>query len=246
MERVDPLLNSNLAPKWIVVIRFGASVPEITFTDTEKPLRKDAERNRRRILDAARELFAQRGLGVTLNDIAHHAGVGVGTVYRRFPDKRELIESLFEESIGQIEALMQQALDDPDPWRGLVTFLERTSAMQSADRGLKDLITDPSAGTERIARIRGRMLPLTEQLFERARAAGRLRDDLAAHDIPLLQLMMAAVIDAARDADPELWRRYMAILVRGLATQPDEQPPLPVPAPGDAVVDTVMSSYRSR
>ncbi len=58
----------------------------------EKPLRRDAERNRVRILAAARELFAARGLGVTLNDIAHHAGVGVGTVYRRFPDRSELIE----------------------------------------------------------------------------------------------------------------------------------------------------------
>ena len=229
------------------MIRFTATVPDVTLPETaDKPLRKDAERNRRRILDAARELFAQRGLGVTLNDIAHHAGVGVGTVYRRFPDKDVLVESLFQESMEQIATVMQEALADPDPWRGLVTFLERTSAMQSADRGFKDLMTDPSAGPVRIARIRGRLLPLTERLFERARAAGRLRDDLDAHDIPLLQLMMAAVIDAARDADPELWRRYLAILVRGLATRPDEQPPLPVPAPTDALVDVVMSRARAR
>src|SRR5579875_1512745 len=79
-----------------------------------KPLRKDAERNRRRILDAARELFAERGLGVTLNDVAHHAGVGVGTVYRRFPDKTVLIESLFEERLEEIAERLRTAVADPD------------------------------------------------------------------------------------------------------------------------------------
>jgi AcrR family transcriptional regulator len=79
----------------------------------DRPLRKDAERNRRRILDAARELFAERGLGVTLNDIAHHAGVGVGTVYRRFPDKSRLIEELFEQQIGELVALMERLWRTP-------------------------------------------------------------------------------------------------------------------------------------
>src|SRR5438270_6695856 len=85
----------------------------------ERPLRKDAERNRRRILDAAAELFAERGLGVTLNDIAHHADVGVGTVYRRFPDKDVLIDALFEERVEEMIALAEEALQDADPWRGL-------------------------------------------------------------------------------------------------------------------------------
>src|SRR5579884_684684 len=73
----------------------------------ERPLRKDAERNRRRILDAAAELFTERGLGVTLNDIAHHADVGVGTVYRRFPDKELLIDALFEERFAEFVALAE-------------------------------------------------------------------------------------------------------------------------------------------
>src|SRR5213083_1606102 len=79
---------------------------------TEHPLRKDAERNRQRILDAARELFAERGLAVTLNDIAHHAGVGVGTVYRRFPDRAQLIEALFEQRLQQVLELLEAARDD--------------------------------------------------------------------------------------------------------------------------------------
>src|SRR5437764_10570760 len=97
----------------------------------ERPLRKDAERNRQRILDAAAELFAQRGLGVTLNDIAHHAGVGVGTVYRRFPDKADLIDGLFEQRIGSIVEIADEALADPDPWRGLTSFIERACGLQA-------------------------------------------------------------------------------------------------------------------
>src|SRR5919199_5999469 len=103
-------------------------------------LRKDAERNRQRILDAARELFAERGLGVTPNDIAHHADVGVGTVYRRFPDKALLIDALFEQRLEEIADIFRAALQDPDPWHGLTWLLERQYELQAKDRGLKEIL----------------------------------------------------------------------------------------------------------
>src|SRR3974377_1979810 len=120
-------------------IRRPVSYTRHMSTAAERPLRKDAERNRRRILDAAAELFMERGLGVTLNDIAHHADVGVGTVYRRFPDKDVLTDAFFEEKIGEIVALAEAALTDPDPWRGLTSFLERGLELQARDKGLKQL-----------------------------------------------------------------------------------------------------------
>src|ERR1700694_204012 len=101
---------------------------------TERPLRKDAERNRQRIIEAATELFAERGLGVTLNDVAHYAGVGVGTVYRRYPDKADLIEEVFEHRLGELAGLAEAARDDPDPWKGLTNFLERSLELQARDR----------------------------------------------------------------------------------------------------------------
>src|SRR5438874_4815085 len=113
-----------------------------------RPMRKDAARNRQRILVAARELFAQRGLSATLNDLAQHAGVGVGTVYRHFPDREQLIEGLFEERIDALAAAMESALEDPDPWRGVAGFLERGLELQAADRGLQDLILGASGGFE--------------------------------------------------------------------------------------------------
>src|SRR3954471_19846352 len=89
-----------------------------------RPLRADAERNRRRILAAAREVFARRGLDAGLDEIARHAGVGTGTVYRRFPDKNKLVEALFEERLDQVLACAQRAAEHPDPWEGLTTALE--------------------------------------------------------------------------------------------------------------------------
>src|SRR5438270_6027199 len=93
-------------------------------------LRKDAAQNRERLLAAAAELFAERGLAVTLNDIAHHAGVGVGTAYRRFANKEEVIDALFEDGLQAVAEVARAALDDPDPWHALVAFLERTLDMQ--------------------------------------------------------------------------------------------------------------------
>src|SRR6059036_2995127 len=122
----------------------------LVVSSTEQPLRRDAERNRQRILEAARELFAERGLGVTLNDMAHHAGVGVGTVYRRFPDKARLIDELFEQRLEEFVELMQAALDDPDPWQGFAAFLERALELQAADRGLRELILGAPGGHERV------------------------------------------------------------------------------------------------
>ena len=221
----------------------------ITFEHPEtKPLRKDAQRNRALILDAARELFAQRGLGVTLNDIAHHAGVGVGTVYRRFPDKAELIEGLFEERFAELVALAEAALADADPWRGLTGFLWRAAELQCADRGLKELVIDTPDGLERIVRIRERILPMSEELVRRARRAGRLRADVAAQDLAIVQLMTGSVIDASRDLDPELWRRYLGILIRGLAAHPEDEGPLPgdplAPEDVDHVISPITAARR--
>jgi AcrR family transcriptional regulator len=109
---------------------------ELIAAGRTQPLRKDAAINRERLLVAARELFASRGLDVTLNDIAHHAGVGVGTAYRRFANKEEVIDALFEEGLQGIAALANEALAQPDAWAGLGLFLERSPHMQFGDRGL--------------------------------------------------------------------------------------------------------------
>src|ERR1700743_3020144 len=124
------------------------------LTQPDRPLRRDAERNRQRILDAARELFAEEGLGVTLNDIAHHAGVGVGTVYRRFPEKEQLIEELFEQQLSELVGLMEEAVENPVPRLGLTGFLRRNLELQARDRAFREIIVGTPEAAQRVATIR--------------------------------------------------------------------------------------------
>jgi AcrR family transcriptional regulator len=207
-------------------------------------LRRDAERNRARVLDAARELFAQRGLGVTLNDVAHHAGVGVGTVYRRFPDKAQLIEELFEQQIGELVTLMEEAVENPDPWQGLTGFLRRNLELQARDRAFREIVLGTPEGAQRVGRIRERMFPLGALLVHRAQQAGELRSDFQPADFPLLILMLTAIIDAARDVEPELWRRYHEIVIQGLRADPSPPDELSTPPLDAAQVPHVMAAFK--
>src|ERR687896_812852 len=107
--------------------------PVSTMESMIAPLRADAERNRQRLLAAAKDLFAERGLDVTLDEVARHAGVGTGTAYRRFPNKDALIDALKVDRIGELRALAQECLEEQDPWVGLTGYFERALALQAAD-----------------------------------------------------------------------------------------------------------------
>ena len=126
-----------------------------------RPLRADAVRNRARLLAAAREVFAERGLGV-----------GVGTAYRRFRNRDDLIAALFEERLEAFMAVLDAALADDDPWRALSGFLERSMEMQAEDRGFKELMLQSAEGPERMRRFRAQIRPLVGELVRRARDAG--------------------------------------------------------------------------
>jgi AcrR family transcriptional regulator len=211
-----------------------SSAPELT----DRPLRRDAERNRQRILAAAGELFTQRGLGVTLDDIARHAGVGVGTVYRRFPDKEVLIDALFEQRLESLCAIAEQALADPDPWDGFVLFFERGSELQAHDRGLKELLACSAHGGGCVAHARDRLRRMVTELFDRAKAAGVVRADADPYDTPLIYIMLGAVMDRTRDIAPDVWRRYLGLILDGL--RPAAATRLPVGALAAPEIDAVM------
>jgi AcrR family transcriptional regulator len=190
-----------------------------------RPLRRDAERNRLRILQAAREVFADRGFEASLDQIAAHAGVGVGTVYRRFPDKDALIDALFEERIGEVAAAAQRGLCASDPWEGLVGFLQQANALLARDRGLQQALL--SRGAHRTERAREKIVPIATELVARAQQAGSLRADLDPLDLPLIDLMVSAVAEMAREVSPELWQRALTIIIDGLATTRQTPTPLP-------------------
>ncbi len=210
----------------------------------ERGLRKDAALNRERLLVAARELFAERGLGVTLNDIAHHAGVGVGTAYRRFANKAEIIDALFEERLQAVEAAAHEFLAEPDPWAGLAGYLERTLQMQFGDRGLHQILSDPTLSDERVRDVRHRIAPLTAQLVERAKAAGVVRADLAPTDVIFIQAALGPIIESTREVAPDLYRRYLALLLDGIRSPGDTSDPLPVPPLNSESTHAAMTSRR--
>jgi AcrR family transcriptional regulator len=196
---------------------------------TENRQRKDVIRNRQRILDAAKELFADQGLGVTMHAIADHAGVGVGTIYRHFPEKRELIDLLFEEQLERMAEIAHEALADPDPWHAVVSYHEQTLELQSQDRGLKELLLGMPNAPARAVMLRKKLHPLAAQIIERAQAAGVVRPDCVTQDFGVVVLMLGAVIDAAEDISPKLWRRYLTIALQGL--RPASPPPEPLGVP---------------
>jgi AcrR family transcriptional regulator len=215
-------------------------------TTVERPLRKDAERNRQRVLDAAREVFAERGLGVSLDDIAKHAGVGVGTVYRRFPDKEQLIDALFEDRVGEILNAASESLEMKDPWQAVSRFLERALELQVEDRALKELLLSTSEAHARIDRARERIEPVVVSLLERAQRAGVLRADLAVSDLMLLQHAIGEVADYSRDAAPEVWRRTLVIALDGMRPDRRRTTPMPVPALDDEQISCSMRDWGSR
>ncbi|HZO36145.1 MAG TPA: helix-turn-helix domain-containing protein [Solirubrobacteraceae bacterium] len=212
----------------------------------ERPLRRDAERNRQRIIDAARIVFAERGLRASHDDIAREAQVGVGTVYRRFPDKEQLIDALFEEAMERIAAIAEEALAMEDPWEGLVHFIVGGQELQCADRGLKELMLSNERGAERVAQARSRILPLGVRLMTRAQEAGVVRDDISFTDVPLLQIGVGAITDATRDVAPETWRRTLTILLDGLRASRDTTRPLTQPPLSLEQFDTVMQAGAPR
>src|SRR5580693_8322177 len=149
----------------------------------ERPLRRDAERNRQRILAAAAEVFTERGLDATLDEVARAAGVGIGTVYRRFPDKEALITALFRERVDNLVTVAEDACAAPDPWQAVVSYLEYAAAAMAGDTGLRQLMMFGAYDRDQVCYARDRMGPVLTRLVERAQASGDLRPDFAATDV---------------------------------------------------------------
>jgi AcrR family transcriptional regulator len=200
--------------------------------------RKDAALNNERLVRAAREVFARQGLSATLENIAHHAGVGVGTVYRNFTSKREIVETLYEAAVDSALADVQTALEIEDPWLAIVTFFEVTAANQAQDRGLCETFQGHE-GFGLNERIAEKLVAVLSPLFDRATASGVLRDGVTVTDILPIFAMLNSVYGMS-DESPELWRRYLALMLDGLRAI--DRPALPIPALDVASFKTALTA----
>jgi AcrR family transcriptional regulator len=188
-----------------------------------RQLRSDAERNRQRILDVAGDVFAEQGLAASMNDIAAAAGLGVGTVYRRFPDREDLIWAVFEQRLAHIEHLALKARNDPDPWHALVQFFEETIALEACDRGLAHLMDETLRRSlaDRTDTIRWAV----RTLIVRARESGQLRADVDWGDFVVMRRMLTEAATTTRSVRPDNWKRMFTLLLDGL--RGPGQTPLP-------------------
>ncbi|NDZ81011.1 TetR/AcrR family transcriptional regulator [Streptomyces sp. SID10853] len=198
----------------------------------EAGLRADAERNRDRIVAAARRLFATEGLGVSMASVAREAGVGKATLSRRFTTRDDLVNAVFADRMDAYAGAVQTALNDPDPWHGFTGYLHDVCAMQAADRGFADVLTMTFPAAKALEARRTEAYNGFLELITRAKGTGHLRDDFTSQDLVILLMANAGVINATGDAAPDTWRRLVVHMTRSYATPTAPVPLLPdVPAP---------------
>ncbi|CAN5292440.1 TetR/AcrR family transcriptional regulator [soil metagenome] len=174
-------------------------------------LRADAEDNKERLLDAARRLFADRGLIVTMRDVARAADVGPATLYRRFPTKQDLIDEAFADELHACRAIVSEGCADPDPWRGLCDVLRRVGELNARNQGFTDAVL--SSRPESLGSHRADMLRELADLCGRAQRAGRLRAGVGIDDLVLVLMAGRGLSGAMADIRMARARRFASLAI---------------------------------
>lgn len=204
-----------------------------------RPLRADAARNRERLLAAASEVFARRGLDAPLDEIARRSGVSIGTLYNHFPTREDLWDAIFPARLAVLDAAVDAALADPDPWAGFVAYAEALFALHATDRGLNDVLAQRGRASPRVAEACHRCLGHIDRLITRARGSGQLRGDFGTSDFAALMWALSQVIRETAEVAPQAWRRHLAFHLDGLRA--DAAHALPAPALSMDQIDLIMT-----
>jgi AcrR family transcriptional regulator len=193
------------------------------MSTTEEPavkqLRADARRNRERILEAAKDVFGEQGADAQMDDVARRAGVGVGTVYRHFPNKDVLMGELVTEKFRSFTQAAGEALENEDAWKGFCGLLEDTAAHMAENVALQDALRTTSAAFEYAEPARLELNAQLERLVKRAQKEGKLRKDFRAEEIGMLMSGLCASMSGPLPVQQD-WRRHLQILIDGLRAQP--------------------------
>jgi AcrR family transcriptional regulator len=194
-----------------------------------RPLRVDAERNLRRLLDAAAEAFAEEGLGVSVAEIARRAGVGKGTVFRRFPTKEHLVAAIVCDRLEEISRIGTELLATEDGGQALLDFMRAGAEVQAKDRGFLEAAASAELELEEVLAAKQQLLAITAALLERAQQQGTVRGDVTPQDIVLMECACCQASAPFHATAPELWRRYVDLVFDGLrsaAAHPLSEPGL--------------------
>jgi AcrR family transcriptional regulator len=179
-----------------------------------RPLRADAARNRARVLDAARTAFAQAGLDVGVEEIARRAGVGKGTLYRRFPTKEALVRAIFEDILEEIDRIVADAEAEEDAWTAFTTYMAGCARLQASNQGFYDVVAQRLGAAALTDDQRSRVNASTARMLKRGQDAGVVRSDLVPEDVSLMLRMVGATTRPAPDGSPmdDHWPRYLGLL----------------------------------
>jgi AcrR family transcriptional regulator len=192
-----------------------------------RPLRADAARNRTRVLDAARTAFAEAGLDVGVEEIARRAGVGKGTLYRRFPTKEALVRAIFGDILVEVQRFADEAQDEPDAGAAFAQFLDEAARMQASNQGFYDVVAQRMGAAALTDDQRKRFMEAVARPLTRAQAAEAIRDDLVPEDVLIMLRMIGGATRPAPDGSPmdDHWPRYLGLLLD--AVRPGAATPLP-------------------
>lgn len=212
----------------------------MTTQPTARPvLRSDAERNRAAVVCTARHVFAERGLDVSMAEVARQAGVGMATLYRRFPTRESLMVDVFDEKMTAYVEAVNVALAETDSWNGFCGYVEQVCAMQRGDCGFANVLTMTFPGEvefedKRTAAYRG-----FERLIVKAKKVGRLRAEFRSQDLVVLLMANAGVVAGSGDAAAGASRRLVSYF---LAAADTESAGELAPAPSKREMEAAMRS----
>ncbi len=210
--------------------------------------RRDAQRNRARLVAAGREVFVERGSDATLEEVARRAGLGIGTLYRHFPSRDVLVEAIYAEHIDALIEAAERGIASDDSWQGLVGFLEQALELQARNLALRDVFLRHPAAEGPIAERRTQIHRLLKRLVARAQEQGALRPDYTVADLTLALWSFAPVLAATSAVAPDAWRRHLQIMLDGM--RPDSatrQRVRPLTGPQlDGAIEVLRSHYHRR
>ncbi len=194
-----------------------------------RPLRRDARERRDKLIAAAQREFAAHGVDASLEKIARDAGVAIGTLYRHFPTRLDLLMAAFEPRLQEFLDGANKALEMDDPWEGFVCYLENLFAVQAGDRGFNDFLSRRFPGNAETEHIHDQMCRQIEDVLTRAQEAGEARPDITQADIVNLIWSNGRIIDATSATAPTAWRRQLYLMLdayRAERAHPIPEPPM--------------------
>jgi AcrR family transcriptional regulator len=205
--------------------------------------RSDAQRNRALLIEAALAVFAERGVDVHVEAIVDRAGLGIGTLYRHFPNREALVDAIFEARAGEIVDAIESALAHENASEALDEFFERLIVLHREDPVFGEMLMRYPPRADRFIESGQQMERLTEELIDRARRQGILREDFTIADLTVLFWSLSPILEATIDVAPEAWRRHLSFVLDGL--RPGAATDAPEPSLTAEELQAAMQRLRS-